>query len=110
MTKNGSGAMRTIDLDASGWKTILDFYEALLPQLGAPPGHGHGLDALIDSVIWGGVNALEPPFAIRVRHLAGSPKTVRDAVELTKHALSEARSEFRARNGGDVDVELQILL
>lgn len=49
-------AMRVIELDASGWKTVLDFYDALLPELGASPGHGRGPDALIDSVIWGGIN------------------------------------------------------
>jgi hypothetical protein len=30
--------MNFIDLDASGWKTPLDFYEALLAALGAPIG------------------------------------------------------------------------
>lgn len=101
--------MHVIELDAAGWKTILDFYDALLPELGAPPGHGRSLDALIDSVIWGGINALEPPFMIRVRRLAAAPTTVRDAVDLTMRALAEARAEFRARNGGDVNVELQIV-
>lgn len=101
--------MRVIELDASRWKSILDFYDALLPKLGAPVWHGRSLDALIDSVIWGGINALEPPFTIRVWHLAAAPETVRDAVDLTMHALAEARTEFRARNGSDVNVELQIV-
>lgn len=101
--------MHVIDLDAAEWKSILDFYDALLPKLGAPPWHGQSLDALIDSVIWGDINTLKPPFTIRVRHLAAAPKAVRDAVDLTMHALAEARAEFRARNGGDVNVELQIV-
>jgi hypothetical protein len=50
--------VRTIDLDASNWKTIDDFYDALLPELGAPDWHGHNANALNDSVIWGGINAV----------------------------------------------------
>ena len=99
--------MRIIELDATEWKTVLDFYEALLPELGAPEWHGRSVDALIDSMIWGGINALEPPFKVRVLHLASAPKPIRDHVELTAQALAEARAEYQTRNGGDVNVELQ---
>jgi hypothetical protein len=102
-------AMHVIDLDATGWKTILDFYDALLPELGAPAGHGRSVDALIDSMIWGGINALEPPVTVRVWQLASAPQAVRDAVELTRRALAEARAEFHARKGDDVDVRLKIV-
>lgn len=37
--------MKLIELDASGWTKPLDFYLALLPQLGAPDWHGLNLDA-----------------------------------------------------------------
>jgi hypothetical protein len=33
--------MHIIDLEATGWKTPDDFYDALLPELGAPDWHGH---------------------------------------------------------------------
>lgn len=46
--------MRIIDLNAENWKSILDFYDALLPALGAPAWHGHSVNAIIDSMIWGG--------------------------------------------------------
>ena|SRR5579872_1476716 len=101
--------MHLIELDATGWKTILDFYDTLLPELGAPEWHGRSVDALIDSMIWGGINSLEPPFTVRILHLVSAPKPVRDRVELTAHALAEARAEYRARNGDDVDVQLQIV-
>lgn len=45
--------MRVIDLDGSGWGRPDDFYDALLPELGAPEWHGHNPNALNDSVIWG---------------------------------------------------------
>ena len=53
--------MRIIDLSATNWKSTLDFYDALLAALGAPRGHGKSVDALIDSMVWGGMNKVEPP-------------------------------------------------
>ena len=46
--------MRIIELDAAGWRNVLDFYDALLKALGAPAEHGEGVNALVDSVVWGG--------------------------------------------------------
>lgn len=56
-----------VDLDASAWKTPNDIYAALFKALGSPDWHGDSPDALIDSMIWGGINELEPPTA------SGSP-------------------------------------
>ncbi|MBC9884143.1 barstar family protein, partial [Bradyrhizobium sp. INPA01-394B] len=39
-----------------------DFYDALLAALGAPEGHGRNLNALIDSMVWAGMNAVEAPY------------------------------------------------
>jgi RNAse (barnase) inhibitor barstar len=100
--------MRTIDLDAANWTTALDFYEALLAALGAPAEHGQNINALTDSLIWGGVNAIEPPYTIRIRHIGRAPKVVIREVELANQALSEARAQFRAQHGRDVDVQLEI--
>jgi RNAse (barnase) inhibitor barstar len=99
--------MRIIELDATGWKTVHDFYNALLPEIGAPRGHGRNVNALIDSVIWGGINAIEPPFIVRVYSLSACSKEVVEEIELAKQGLAEGRADFRVRNGGDVDVELQ---
>jgi RNAse (barnase) inhibitor barstar len=96
--------MRWIELDATSWTTVLDFYAALLGALGAPKGHGRSIDALIDSMIWGRMNAVEPPYTVRVRGIGKSSKDIVDEVELAKHALSEARAEFRSLRGHDVDV------
>jgi hypothetical protein len=101
--------MRTIELDAAVWKTALDFYDALLAALGAPMWHGRNINALIDSMIWGGINEVAPPYTIRVLHLGRSPKDVTEEVELAKHALAEARVEYRGRRGRDVDVRLEII-
>ena len=72
--------MNVIDLDASEWKTALDFYEAILAAIGAPRWHGRNVNALIDSVIYGGISALEPPFTVRVTN--------------TENLASEAKEEL----------------
>jgi RNAse (barnase) inhibitor barstar len=42
-----------IELDAKEWKTVHDFYDALLAALGAPEWHGDNVNALNDSIIGG---------------------------------------------------------
>jgi RNAse (barnase) inhibitor barstar len=100
--------MRTIELDATGWRTILDFYDAILPALGAPAQHGKNVNALVDSVVWGGLNKIEPPYTIRINHLGQAPKRIIDAVELAKHAVAEARAQYRTQYGRDIDVQIEI--
>jgi RNAse (barnase) inhibitor barstar len=109
MTKHGAEAMRIIDLNASGWRTAGDFYDALLPKLGAPEWHGRNANALNDSVIWGGINSVNPPLVIRVRGLEHVPKAVADAVKLAKRGLDEGREDFRAQHGRDIDVQFETL-
>jgi len=100
--------MRTIELDATKWKTMLDFYHALLASIGAPKWHSESPDALIDSVIWGGINAVEPPYIIRIFGAAKLQKDVRDHVELVKQVLAEGRVDYQNRRGGDVEVAIEI--
>jgi RNAse (barnase) inhibitor barstar len=101
--------MRVIELDARGWKTVDDFYDAVLPELGAPAWHGRNANALNDSVIWGGINAVNPPLMIRVRGLEDVPEAVVDEVKLAKRGLDEGREDFRAQHGRDIEVQLQIV-
>jgi hypothetical protein len=100
--------MRIIELDAGKWTTPLDLYHALLAAIGAPEWHGHSVGALIDSMIWGGINAVEPPYTVKVRNVSRLPKDVIDEIELVKSVLAEARAEFNQRNGHDVEVQLEI--
>jgi Barstar (barnase inhibitor) len=58
--------MKILELDASGWKTPLDFYDGLFAAVEAPWWHGTNLDALIDSMVHGDINAIEPPYKIVV--------------------------------------------
>lgn len=100
--------MRTIELDATKWKTIIDFYDALLAAVGAPKWHGKSPDALIDSMIWGGINAVEPPYTVKISGAETLPKDVRDRIELIRQVLAEGRMDYRSRRGGDVEVAIEI--
>jgi hypothetical protein len=100
--------MQIINLDATKWKTVADFYTALLSAIGAPQWHSHSPDALIDSMIWGGINAIEPPYTIRISGTVAIPKQVIEEIELVKNVLAEGRLEYQNRRGGDVEVVINI--
>jgi RNAse (barnase) inhibitor barstar len=99
--------MQIIELDATKWKTVDDFYDALLASIGAPEWHGRNLNALLDSMIWGGINALKPPYTIKIWGLANLPKDVRNEVEMAKQDLAHGRMDYRSRRGGDVEVTME---
>jgi hypothetical protein len=99
--------MRTIKIDATNWKTILDFYHAMLPAVGAPPGHGIGIAAFIDSMIWGGMNSIEPPYTVRIEGTANLPEKVRNEIELLKQALARGRPYFFEAEGHQAEVYLE---
>jgi RNAse (barnase) inhibitor barstar len=101
--------MQLVELDGTRWVTVQDFYEALLDALGAPRWHGANLNALVDSMIYGGINTLEPPYTIQVKGIGNVPADVRTEIELAKQDLAEAREEFRASRGEDIEVRLEIV-
>lgn len=97
-------------LDAKGWKSTLDFYDALFVVIGAPKWHGCSPDALVDSMIWGGINDSEPPITILIERLSDAPKEVREHVQLVADDLRSARKGWReAHNGADIEVAMTIL-
>ena len=61
--------MNIIELDASYWKTIAEFYRALLDQLGAPEWHGRNVNALVDSMVYGDLNRVDPPLTVMITKL-----------------------------------------
>jgi RNAse (barnase) inhibitor barstar len=99
--------MRIIEIDGTNWETVLDFYRALFDALGAPEWHGTSIDALLDSMIWGGINAVEPPYTVRVRGTSNLPNKIRDEIEVLKKYLGIHREEFLKRNGHAVDVYVE---
>ncbi len=96
--------MRLIELDAARWITLLDFYDDLAAALGSPSAHGRSVNAFSDSMIWGGMNSVEPPYSIRVNNRQALAGSLRAEVELLMNDLVEARRDHRERVGSDVEV------
>jgi len=101
--------MKIIELDASNWATDVDFYTELLAAIGAPRWHGTSVDAFIDSMIYGGINALEPPYSIRIHNTANIPSEVKNSIDELARIIAEARSEHLSTKGQDVEVLLESL-
>jgi len=88
--------MPSIELDASGWRKSEDFYRALLPELGAPPWHGHNLDAIEDSIFTGGINRVEPPLHIRVSGTEALADEMKAFLRKVEDIFVERRDEAEA--------------
>ena len=97
-----------IYLNASGWRQPVEFYDALLPKLKSPDWHGKNLNAIIDSVVYGEINEIEPPLTIRVEGLRQAPEPVRSEVEAVRASLLRARAERLQSDGVDRDIEFEI--
>ena len=100
--------MKRIILDASGWRMPLDLYEALLPAIGAPSWHGTSVNALVDSMIYGGINAVAPPYVVVVRGTKSVPEDVRTQISVLKDALSTAAPPGSDANRNGVEVSLEM--
>ncbi len=72
-------------------------------------GHGTSVNALVDSMIWGGINEIEPPYRIVVRNAGHLPKDVATEIGWTKEDLVKQRAYYRAQKGHDVMVEFDII-
>jgi RNAse (barnase) inhibitor barstar len=87
--------MQSILLDASGWRSPDDFYSALLPKLGAPDWHGRNLDALYDGFS-GGINRLEPPFAVQIEGAEQLPSDMMAFLCKVSAVFEDARTQLGA--------------
>lgn len=77
------------------WQSKQDFYDELLPQIGAPDWHGRNLDAVADSLVTGQINTVEPPFVIEVQRLDESAKFARALVQVLAEIAEEASESGR---------------
>lgn len=87
--------MNAISLNGAEWRSIDDFFAALLPELGAPSWHGHNLNALYDSLS-GGINEVEPPFTLTVRNTESLPPDFVALFSGVADVFADARREFGA--------------
>ncbi len=60
--------MKELVLDGSTWRTHDDVYEAFFKAVGAPEWHGRNFNALIDSIETGGINGIEVPYKLIIKH------------------------------------------
>jgi hypothetical protein len=100
--------MRVIDLDATGWRDVLDYYAALRSALGSPDWHGASANAWIDSMVYGDINRVEPPYLIRITGTSKCPSAVREEIDLLAENIREAREEKLRLEGKDAEVEFEI--
>jgi len=92
--------MRTIELDAATWRSVGDFYDAILRAIGAPKAHGRSINALIDSMALGGINEVAAPYTIRICNTAVLQNDVMSEMDSLRRELREASRE---------DVSLEIV-
>ena len=100
---------RVIDVDASQWTSRVDLYNAILPLLGAPDWHGKNMNALTESIVWGEINAVEPPYTLRIRGTANLPPGVTEELGWLGPGVANARDDFHGLFGRDVDVDVELL-
>ena len=74
--------MRAVELDVSECETKMDFVKALKAVIEAPEGHGSSPDAFVDSMVWGGMNRIDPPYEVRVTGSENTPPVVRECIDL----------------------------
>jgi hypothetical protein len=85
--------MRLIELDGRRWRTYDDIFDGLLPALGAPHWHGRNINALVDSIGTGSINAIEPPYRLRIAGAEAWPPEVLSFMrDLRTHVAERIRS------------------
>ena len=99
--------MRVLELDASGAKTTKQFAALLREVIEAIPGHGSSVESFVDSMVFGTMSNLAPPYTVRVSGIA-TDEVAAFAHRLAE-ALGQARLENRTRRGEDVQVVLRIV-
>lgn len=101
--------MRVVELDASDWEDELDFYDALKLALGSCEGHGSSPDAWIDSMVWGGMNAVEAPYIVQISGFSKCIGGVKTEIELLAKVIADARAWRLENRGDDIDVSFRFL-
>ena len=72
----------------------------------ALPGHGSSIESFVDSMVFGTMSELSPPYMITVTG-AENPE-VRAFAERLSNAIGQARLERRTRRGDDAEVVLKV--
>lgn len=98
--------MNTIEINASGCWNRKEFAKLLQETIQALPGHGSSVEAFVDSMVFGTMSELSPPYRIVV--LGDLRPEVRAFAADLSNAIGQARLERRTRRGDDVEVSLKV--
>ena len=82
--------MRVIELDAQSWQIYEDYASALRTALGSPKGHGSSVNAFIDSMVYGGMNEINPPYKIIIKNTKNLSKDIIEEIEALKKSLPQS--------------------
>ena len=100
--------MKEIALDASRWRTFDDLFASIFRALGAPDWHGASVDALIDSMVYGGINELEPPYVLDICGVDGLPEELRSFLVDLRRFIAEHVARTVRVHGEQVAVSLRL--
>lgn len=98
--------MKTVEIDASRCWNAKEFARLLQDAIQALPGHGSSIESFVDSMVFGTMSELSPPYTIAV--LGELRPEVRAFAADLSNAIGQARLERRTRRGDDVEVILKI--
>ena len=101
-------AVRVIRVDASKWMQPSDVDQAFKVALRSPAWHGNGGDAWIDSMIYGGMNEIDPPFRIEIDGTEEFDKATLYYLMLLQCMIGYARLEKKNNTGVDTDVSIAV--
>jgi Barstar (barnase inhibitor) len=83
----------TVHLDASSWHKANDVYTSIFEALGSPSWHGRNFSALNDSIVTGGINAVEVPYTLSINGLKTTPIDVQAFVSELVDFISEREAD-----------------
>jgi hypothetical protein len=99
MPRNKVTNMRMIELDASNWASITDFYSALFDALGVSQNRGRNPNALLDMMVWSPETvALQPPYTLRIVRTGSLPEDVREHIASVQLILRDVGAEAMGVN------------
>jgi RNAse (barnase) inhibitor barstar len=99
-------SVRVIKLDAAKWRSISDFYDAILAVLEAPHWHGRNVAALVDSIWGGSINGIEPPYKIWIVGTKALSSEIREQIDQMIAAINFQYG--RTRVGNEPEIKFQI--
>ena len=98
--------MQTVEIDATRCGNPKEFARLLQEAIKGLPGHGSSIEAFVDSMVFGTMSELSPPYMILVTGEL-KPQVRAFAADLS-NAIGQARLERRTRRGDDVEVILKV--